>query len=413
MAFDSTVISLFYIKKILQEDLDNVHILKGGNQNNNEAILRKFELGSNEKKLIGLCSDSVSEGVNMQQASALFHLDLPSVLRIAEQRVGRIERLDSPHKEVNIYWPDDSEQFALRSDFKLINTLNIANELIGVNLDLPTDLTRIQTKDYINNFEQKTEVEFTWEGISDAYGSVKDLIYGKIPIITEKQYDYLKGINADVKCKLSIGISYNPWIFFSIKGSKFRPSKWFFVDHKEKVHTEIPKICELLKTSLLNVNHWEDTWNSKVQLEFEKYIKTVKYYNYNLLSPKRRRTLETTKKILNRQLKKEKKRLQHQKDLKLITLLKDLLNTLDSNEISEGIDYYRYSDVWYKMLKPMLFEKKKQNKSFTKVVSLQSLVKDTSIEFCASALQNVLDSIPYERDLWTQVSACIVALPER
>lgn len=49
---------------------------------------------------IGLCSDRLSEGENLQQAACVVRLDMPSLARIAEQRVGRVDRMDDPHREI-------------------------------------------------------------------------------------------------------------------------------------------------------------------------------------------------------------------------------------------------------------------------------------------------------------------------
>ena len=58
-----------------------------------------------------LCSDAMSEGINLQGASVMVHLDFPSVIRVVEQREGRIIRMDSHHEKVSILWPKDSKFF--------------------------------------------------------------------------------------------------------------------------------------------------------------------------------------------------------------------------------------------------------------------------------------------------------------
>src|SRR5437667_351043 len=58
-------------------------------------------LGSTASGVVALCSESMAEGYNLQRASAVVHLDMPSVVRTAEQRVGRVDRLDSPHVAID------------------------------------------------------------------------------------------------------------------------------------------------------------------------------------------------------------------------------------------------------------------------------------------------------------------------
>jgi len=61
--------------------------------------------------------------------------------RLAEQRVGRVDRLDSPHAEVSVYYPDDHADFALRADEKFFERHHLVAELLGANIPLP-ELTR-------------------------------------------------------------------------------------------------------------------------------------------------------------------------------------------------------------------------------------------------------------------------------
>ena len=259
LAFDNTIITLFYIQKILKDEGIECYTLAGNTQKDGKLI-GLFELGSSHKNIIGLCSDSVSEGVNMQQASALFHLDMPSVLRIAEQRVGRLERLDSPHAKIQIYWPDDSNEFALKTDKKLIKTLNITETLIGSNLELPTSLNPIKAKEYIKQFEIAQKDALVWDGIKDAYSHVRELFEGENTLISDEEYINLKDVKVDIKCKLSIGQSESQWMFLALKGTKSRPSKWFFINNYE-ICTDVKIICNYLRKELNRVENWEEDWD--------------------------------------------------------------------------------------------------------------------------------------------------------
>ncbi|HSA57714.1 MAG TPA: DEAD/DEAH box helicase [Gemmatimonadaceae bacterium] len=50
-----------------------------------------------------LATDVLSEGLNLQQASVLVHLDLPWTAARLEQRLGRVRRMGSPHARVHVY----------------------------------------------------------------------------------------------------------------------------------------------------------------------------------------------------------------------------------------------------------------------------------------------------------------------
>jgi len=51
-----------------------------------------------------VATDLASEGLDLQDADAVVHYDLPWTPLRLEQRVGRIARLGSQHKEVDVYW---------------------------------------------------------------------------------------------------------------------------------------------------------------------------------------------------------------------------------------------------------------------------------------------------------------------
>ena len=61
----------------------------------------------------------MSEGLNLQKASSVVLLDMPSVIRVAEQRVGRVDRMNSPHKSIEVWWPKDDDIFSLKADKNL------------------------------------------------------------------------------------------------------------------------------------------------------------------------------------------------------------------------------------------------------------------------------------------------------
>ena len=99
LAFDHSLITLAYLEKQIQAltEAVSVYVVTGEKQANKNKVMEKFKRGSEAKNAIALCTDTMAEGVNLQQASAVFLLDMPSVMRVAEQRIGRIDRLDSPH----------------------------------------------------------------------------------------------------------------------------------------------------------------------------------------------------------------------------------------------------------------------------------------------------------------------------
>ncbi|HWA34816.1 MAG TPA: SNF2-related protein, partial [Cyclobacteriaceae bacterium] len=195
LAFDSRGLSLDYFGKLFNEKYPNHNslVIKGTDKSNKKKAQEVFGLDSKASGWIAFCSDSMSEGVNLQQGSALVLLDMPSVVRVIEQRVGRIHRMDSPHPEVEIQWPKDSKEFALKTDIRFFNTLTVVRNILGSNFDFPEDFFDykdrvIETDEAIENFKKLQEKE-QWDGIRDAFQSVRELVWGDRAIVPLKDYD--------------------------------------------------------------------------------------------------------------------------------------------------------------------------------------------------------------------------------
>ena len=80
-----------------------------------------------------LTTDVLSEGVNLQDASVVVHLDLPWTATALEQRVGRVARLGSSHDRIFVYAlePPASAESLVRAESILRRKLATANNLLG------------------------------------------------------------------------------------------------------------------------------------------------------------------------------------------------------------------------------------------------------------------------------------------
>jgi hypothetical protein len=79
-------------------------------------------------------TDVLSEGLDLQNAAVVVHLDLPWNPARLEQRVGRVRRLGSPHSEVHIYAisPPASSERVLRVESRLRAKLRLASAIVGL-----------------------------------------------------------------------------------------------------------------------------------------------------------------------------------------------------------------------------------------------------------------------------------------
>jgi hypothetical protein len=80
-----------------------------------------------------LSTDSLSEGVNLQDAGVVVHLDIPWTAARLEQRVGRVARMGSAHSTVSVYLirPPASAATLLESEILVQRKWDIARRAVG------------------------------------------------------------------------------------------------------------------------------------------------------------------------------------------------------------------------------------------------------------------------------------------
>ncbi|MEI9918939.1 MAG: SNF2-related protein [Bacteroidota bacterium] len=404
LGFDSTVISLDLMKQLIHESDPQVpvHVVSGSeNDAVLENVLQMCSLGSTANAII-LCSDRMNEGVNMQQARSVTLLDMPSVLRIAEQRIGRIDRMDSPHDEIEAWWPDDSEEYSLKGDKRLVDTSILAESIYGSNLSVPKVLKDRHydgANEMISEYHSMREKDPEWEGITDSFRPVIELKEGNSAIIDEATYDRIKDIQGVIKTRVSFVNSYSSWVFFALRGTKDQSPRWYFMDHQGTFHTEYPAICKQLRDHLTG-NPQTLAWD---QQHLDKFIERMRQEEVKLLPNKRKRALAVAQSILNKKLKYETP--------ELIPVIQEVLRLFNASSKEFIIDYYRFAEQWIKILQPYLNEKREQAKRKRRVFNLNSLVKDhRTIKLSHPLLLQILENCPYTDRVDNKIVSCIIGV---
>ncbi len=91
-------------------------------------------LGAAERIDLLITTDLLSEGLNLQEASVIVHLDLPWNPARLDQRVGRALRLGSRHETVTVYTiaPPASAERMLQIEARLRDKLSVAQHTVGI-----------------------------------------------------------------------------------------------------------------------------------------------------------------------------------------------------------------------------------------------------------------------------------------
>lgn len=107
-----------------------------------------------------ITTDLLSEGLNLQEASVIVHLDLPWNPARLDQRVGRALRLGSRHESVTVYSisPPAPVERLLRIETRLREKLSVAQRTVGVaGRILPSPLAEFPLEQGLA--EQRSELE--------------------------------------------------------------------------------------------------------------------------------------------------------------------------------------------------------------------------------------------------------------
>lgn len=411
LAFDSTPLTLHYLEHRMKERGENFKslVVSGANNKNKELAKEYFGLGSEHKGILGLCSDAMSEGVNLQQASAIILLDMPSVLRIAEQRIGRIDRMDSPFDSIYAYWPNDSEEFALKTDKKLVNISLIADQLIGSNLDLPEELLgrhleeTIDAKEMIQMYKANEQEDVLKDGIFDAFQPVRELYQGADPIISEEDYNEFLGVSATVRCKVSVVQSDLSFGFFAFKSTDKFSSKWVFVDQGNVVHDDLETICQKLRSSLTDVSNGK--WDELAVQQMENCIDAIENEEVSLLSNKKKRAYELLKELLTFYKKKEVD--DYRKEL--ISLLVKELGRPHLGE--ERLELNYFLETWIEIIQPYLTDLRTRNRVPKVISDLRSYFKRNPVK--TKDLERLIGSIEYTERVGNRIAACIIGVGDQ
>ena len=235
LAFDHHPITLALLHQRLGADIGGAKILvaTGSTDKERKEVIMRFAPDATGRA-VALCSDAMNEGLNLQGASCIVHLDLPTTLRVAEQRIGRVDRMDSPHEAVEAWWPRDGKAFGTRAYETLVRRVTESQTYLGKNLELPNldtalvDAPVVPVEEQIEEFEALAAKEY--DGIQDALEPVRQLTEGDQPLIPRDVYDAYRTTTRRVLARVAPLSTPRPWAFFAVAATANGAPRWMLVE---------------------------------------------------------------------------------------------------------------------------------------------------------------------------------------
>jgi hypothetical protein len=393
VAFDTKPITLHVLETLFDKDDDpRVFVAIGGNRAHQRAVQAAFRLGSGERG-VALCSNAMSEGINLQQAAAIIHLDMPSVVRLAEQRVGRVDRMDSPHDRIESWWPRDAEEFALSSDERLGARLELVEKVLGANVFLPPDdgddATVVDVEAVVRELEAAEQKQV--ELLDDAFAPVRGFIEGAHSLVEPAVYAALRKSKARVISAIAVVRAEFGWGFFAIRGSARTAPRWAYVDARDgATTTALSDVARCLREGLQGC---EDTELDEAAVStMDRLIDQLTASVETLLPRRKRRALEQMREVLAhyaRVARRDEDPGRGPVASELLALTRD-----------RGIDLDQLIDGWLAMLRPrwraLLALPRRRKSSVRRIAALTAELQRVplSVEVLTGLRENVTRATP-------------------
>ena len=414
VAFDSRPMTLALLRRHLAALDPGLEVLlaTGERRSGRRAVEQTLQLGAERRRLVALCSDSMSEGVNLQAAAAVVHLDMPSVVRIAEQRVGRVDRMDSPHATIHAWWPQDAPELALRSDERFIERFETVEALLGSNLPLPdTMLGRtagpvVTAHQAIEEFAQSQKRE-PWDGLRDVFAPVRDLVSGNDALVPREVYENYRGVSARVLSRVSVVGSHEPWALVCFVGSMVGAPRWVLVRATgQPLVTDLPAITKLLRERL--GPHTADLPLSEGAMGWlEAVLRIIKQNELELLPRRKVRAIAEMRIVLRSYATPEHCTPDQE------ARLAGLLEVLDRHrEADHWYDWDAVAEAWLDLVRPVWYERLATRKR-TRPLLLKDIRRDLlgPRRMPLSVLLDPFERMPTLRPIDERVAACILGIP--
>ncbi len=406
LAFDRTIITLCYFQYMLKQQHHPCPILLaiGSDDRGQSEVKKVLQLGATAPAGIALCSESMSEGLNLQRASVVIHLDMPSVVRVAEQRVGRIDRMNSPHATIASYWPNETAAFALRADQRFYERYQFVADVLGSNLALPTlDETQLVSAQVlaaaVGQEDQKPERE-SWRFISDAFEPVRRLVTGQESLCPAPLYENMR--TSDL----------TPWAFFAVAGTEWGAPRWIWLDgpHAKPI-TDLEQISQALKDHLGVGKGADRAFDTTAASWLTRFLDQLNRTERLLLSKKKQRALEEMERTL-RSYAHDASVLQDTERLEIVQQLLDLFTSTLQEGLS--VDWGSLAECWLDVLRPHWYKllqlpRKRRTRPL--------LLKDLYPELLADPLSTEQLTRVQQQQHWTKkldvrVVAAILGVPD-
>lgn len=408
LAFDRHPITLAAIHAQFRDPLVEILVATGERPGTRQRVENLFARDSLDRA-IALCSDALNEGLNLQGAAALVHLDLPTTLRVAEQRVGRVDRMDSPHDRITVWWPQDGKAFATRAIELLLARRHTSESLLGSNLPMPEltsgEETVVPIEEHIHNLDQP---DLTWDGLRDALDPVRRLVHGDDALISPSVYAEHRQTRQRVMARLATVAAATPWAFFALSATQHGAPHWLILEGTNPrptvgVEAVVGRLRENLREDPPSITFDEDC-----QQWLDRFLKAAAQAEALLLPRRMQRALEQMAEMTNAWGHHAAQRGDH--DVADQWWRLHGMARLGSDD-EDQLDPYLVGEVWWDLVRPLFADirRPRRHRRYIRLRDLDELLRQQPLDL--PAMQDRLRRVPVLEPVDRRVNAVIIGIP--
>jgi len=264
-----------YLKEKLNINLkENILIYHGcSSEADLKTVISNFDAKARNKKndyRIIVTTEVLSEGINLHRSNVVINYDIPWNPTRMIQRVGRINRVDTPFKEIFTYnfFPTEEANDVIKLKEAAIAKINYFIEMLGNDAKLLTDGEEIKSFELFNKLTSK---EFI---LGDEEGTESELKYLKviedIRDNNKELFAHIKRLPRKARVARKISSKYqnfeNSVITYFRKG---KLEKFYLSNNNESIELDFLTAAKLFEAT-------EKTKLHKLPKEFYKYLASNK-----------------------------------------------------------------------------------------------------------------------------------------
>jgi hypothetical protein len=338
----------------------------------------------------------------------MVHFDVPTTLRVAEQRVGRVDRMDSRHDAIEVFWPRDGALFATRANELLAARAQESTSLLGSNLQVP-NLAEAQEVVVIEQHIATLEAggDESWDGIRDALDPVRRLVEGQDALVSRSVYEEHRTTTHRVLARVSPIRSTTPWAFFTVAGVGHGAPRWIMIEGMDaQPIIGLENIVQPLREKLSG-DPPSLSFDPSCEEWLNRYLTAATYFERLLLPRRLLRALEQMNQVTEHWASNAARRGDHETSERW-----KKVRALAAPSDETHPDPYLMAERWLELVQPLLNEARSRRKG-SRYLRLKHITPKLKAEpLDIELVEAMFTGLPLGAPLTKRVTACILGVPD-